>query len=99
MFLRLLSFVAVLALLQTPAQARRVALLIGQGVYFAGASDSGGLPALSNPARFFEHDGRGGDLPEAGVGERIDAWRIEGGVRQQPETRKLDQSRRAADQR
>ena len=51
MFLRILSFVAVLALLQTPAQARRVALLIGQGAYFAGASDSGRLPALSNPAR------------------------------------------------
>jgi tetratricopeptide (TPR) repeat protein len=51
MFLRIVSFVAVLALTQTAAHARRVALVIGQNAYSGGTAASVGLPALGNPAR------------------------------------------------
>jgi hypothetical protein len=51
MFLRIFFFVAVLALTQTAAYARRVALVIGQNAYSGGNAASIGLPALDNPAR------------------------------------------------
>ena len=53
MFLRIIICVVVLSLTQTQsaAQARRVALVIGQNAYPGGASATVGLSALDNPAR------------------------------------------------
>jgi hypothetical protein len=50
MLLRILICVVVLSLTQTAAQARRVALVIGQNAYTGGTSATVGLPTLTNPA-------------------------------------------------
>ncbi len=51
MFARLIAFAAALIVMAMAAEARRVALVIGQNAYPGGASASIGLPALDNPVR------------------------------------------------
>jgi uncharacterized caspase-like protein len=50
MLTRVVVFVVSLMLIATAAEARRVALVIGQNAYPGGASATIGLPALDNPA-------------------------------------------------
>src|SRR5262245_29534926 len=50
MLLRIFVCAVVLVMTQTAAQARRVALVIGQNAYSGGVSATVGLPKLSNPA-------------------------------------------------
>ena len=49
MFIRIPTFAIALILMATAAQARRVALVIGQNAYYGGASPTIGLPPLENP--------------------------------------------------
>jgi hypothetical protein len=51
MFPRILAFVGALILIAAPAQARRVALVIGQNAYPGSASATVGLATLHNPVR------------------------------------------------
>src|SRR5262245_55683469 len=50
MLLRIFVCAVVLVMMQTAAEARRVALVIGKNAYSGGASATVGLPKLSNPA-------------------------------------------------
>jgi hypothetical protein len=49
--IRFVAFATALVLMATAAEARRVALVIGQNAYAGGASATVGLPTLANPVR------------------------------------------------
>src|SRR6185436_1869774 len=51
MYLRIIAMLAAILAMVTPAEARRVALVIGQNAYPGGFSSTIGLPRLDNPAR------------------------------------------------
>src|SRR5262249_12197767 len=51
MFPRILAFVSALILIAAPAEARRIALVVGQNSYPGGAYATIGLPTLHNPVR------------------------------------------------